>query len=113
MTTHYGQTILLRDAPGILEEYERHHADIWPEVAAGLRAIGIEQMRIWRLGRQLFMHMETTDGFDAERDFAQYERETPRAAEWQRLMESLQEPVPDAQPGEWWAQMKLVFELSS
>jgi L-rhamnose mutarotase len=108
---HYGQTILLRDAPGVIAEYERHHAKIWPEVAAGLRSIGIEQMRIWRLGRRLFMHMETVDGFDPERDFARYERETPRAAEWQRLMESLQEPDPEAQPGEWWAQMKMVFEL--
>lgn len=108
---HYGQTILLRDAPGVTEEYDRHHAAIWPEVAAGLRAVGIKQMRIWRLGRRLFMHMETVDGFDPPRDFARYEAETPRASEWQRLMESLQEPVPDAAPGEWWAQMQLVFEL--
>jgi L-rhamnose mutarotase len=111
MTQHFGQTILLRDDPGVTDAYERHHATIWPEVAVGLRAVGIEHMRIWRIGRRLFMHMETTDGFDAGRDFARYERETPRAAEWQRLMESLQEPAPEAQPGEWWAQMTLVFEL--
>jgi L-rhamnose mutarotase len=111
MTQHFGQTILLRDAPGVIDDYERYHAAIWPEVAAGLRAVGIEQMRIWRIGRRLFMHMETTDTFDATRDFGRYERDTHRAAEWQRLMESLQEPVPEARPGEWWAQMKLVFEL--
>jgi L-rhamnose mutarotase len=111
MTQHYGQTILLRDAPGVVDEYDRHHAAIWPEVAAGLRSVGIQQMRIWRLGRRLFMHMETIDGFDPARDFARYEAETPRAPEWQRLMESLQQPVDDAQPGEWWAQMQLVFEL--
>jgi hypothetical protein len=45
------------------------------------------------------------------RDFARYERDTPRAAEWQRLMESLQEPAPEATAGEWWAEMRLVFEL--
>jgi hypothetical protein len=26
-------------------------------------------------------------------------------------MASMQEPVPGAQPGEWWAEMKLVFTL--
>jgi len=26
-------------------------------------------------------------------------------------MASMQEPLPDAQPGEWWAEMQLVFTL--
>ena len=108
---HYGMTILLRDAPGVFETYVEHHANIWPEVERGLRAIGIREMRIWLLGRRLFMHMETDDGFDMARDFARYERETPRAGEWQRLMESLQEPAPEVAPGEWWAEMRMVFSL--
>jgi L-rhamnose mutarotase len=105
-------TLLLKDEPGVAERYVAEHATIWPEVAAGLRAIGIAQMRIWLAGRRLFMHMETSDEFEPARDFARYERETPRAAEWQRLMESLQEPAPEAAPGEWWADMRLVFELA-
>jgi L-rhamnose mutarotase len=55
--------------------------------------------------------METVDGFDPERDFARYRASDPRIDEWQALMESLQEPVPGAAPGEWWAEMRLVYSL--
>ena len=109
----YAQTILLRDDPDVLAAYRDHHDHIWPEVAEGLRGVGILQMRIWLLGRQLFMVMDTTDAFDPERDFARYEAGHPRRAEWQRLMESYQEPVAGAKPGEWWAQMELVFTLNA
>ena len=57
------------------------------------------------------MFMETIDEFDPERDFARYEAADPRCRQWQELMASMQEPVPDARPGEWWAEMKLVFSL--
>jgi len=107
----YGRTIYLKDDPKIIERYLEHHRAIWPEVERGLKSIGIERMLIFMLGRQLFMFMETTDAFDPERDFPRYEAMNPRNREWQELMASMQEPVPDAQPGEWWAEMKLIFTL--
>jgi len=109
----FAQTILLKDDPAVIAAYEAHHAAIWPEVAQGLREIGIERMVIWRSGRRLFMLMETVDGFDPARDFARYEDGQPRRQEWQRLMESFQEPVPEAKPGEWWAAMDEVFRLKA
>ena len=108
----YAQTIDLQDDPAIVAQYIEHHRNVWPEVERGLRAIGIRSMRIWLLGRRLFMVMETDDGFDAERDFARYRASDPRIDEWQTLMESFQRPAPEAKPGEWWAQMDLVYELS-
>jgi len=108
----YAQTLMLKDDPAVIAAYKAHHANIWPEVAEGLRAIGITQMQIWLLGRRLFMLMETVDDFDPGSDFPRYEAGHPRRAEWQRLMESLQEPVPEAKPGEWWAAMEEVFRLN-
>jgi L-rhamnose mutarotase len=55
--------------------------------------------------------METVDGFDPQHDFARYEASDPRIREWQQLMASLQEPVPEAKAGEWWAEMDLVYSL--
>lgn len=107
----YGRTINLKDDPKIIERYLEHHRAIWPEVERGLKSIGIERMLIFKLGRQLFMFMETTDDFDPDRDFPRYEANNPRNREWQQLMASMQEPVPGAQPGEWWAEMTLVFSL--
>jgi L-rhamnose mutarotase len=81
-------------------------------VERGLRAAGIETMRIWRLGRRLFMVMETADAFDPDVDWPRYMASDPKIAEWQSLMESLQEPVAERAAGEWWAAMDLVYELA-
>jgi L-rhamnose mutarotase len=107
----YGRTLNLKDDPATIQRYVEYHRSVWPEVERGLRAIGIERMLIWRLGRRLFMLMETVDDFDPERDFACYMDSDPRIREWQALMETFQEPVPEAQPGEWWADMDLVYSL--
>lgn len=108
----YGRTLNLKDDPAIIQRYDEYHRHVWPEVERGLRAIGIERMLIWRLGRRLFMLMETVDAFDPERDFARYMESDPRIREWQALMETFQEPVADAKPGEWWADMDLVYQLT-
>ena len=108
----YGRTINLKNDPEILRRYVEYHANVWPEVERSLRNIGIQRMLIFMLGRRLFMLMETVDSFDPEREFARHEVSHPRVKEWQNLMASFQEPVPEAKPGEWWAEMKLVFNLS-
>ena len=107
----YARTLNLKDDPAIVQRYIEHHRAAWPEVERGLLGIGIERMRIWLLGRRLFMLMETTDAFDPERDWARYLDGAPRIRRWQDLMASLQEPVPEAKAGEWWADMELVFAL--
>jgi L-rhamnose mutarotase len=107
----YARTLDLKDDPAMIAAYDAHHQAVWPEVERGLLTIGIERMRIWRLGRHLFMLMETTDSFDPEKDFARYMASDPRIREWQSLMESYQEPVAEAAPGVWWADMQLVYTL--
>ncbi len=107
----YALTIDLKDDPDVIARYVEHHRAVWPEVEAGLRDIGIGRMLIWRLDRRLFMLVEAADGFDWDRDFARYMERGGRIAEWQELMASLQEPIARAQPGEWWAQMELVYAL--
>lgn len=57
------------------------------------------------------MSLETGDGFDPARDFPRYEASHPRVKEWQDLMASMQEPVPEAAPGELWAEMNLAYRL--
>ena len=107
----YARTIDLKDDPQIIGRYVEHHRAVWPEVEAGLRRIGIERMVIWRLGHRLFMLVEAVDGFDWDRDFTRYMELGGRIPEWQALMDSFQQPVEDAQPGEWWAAMEQVYAL--
>jgi L-rhamnose mutarotase len=80
-------------------------------VIARLREIGIVEMRIYLVGRRLFMYMEAVDGFAPERDFPKL-AEDSRYREWDELMRGLQRPAPEARAGEWWAPMEEVFDLS-
>lgn len=107
----YGMTLMLKDDEGIVERYREYHRHAWPEVLARLREVGVEEMRIYLLGRRMFMYMEAVDGFAPERDFPKLNQD-PRYREWDELMRSLQEPAPEAKPGEWWAPMEEVFDLS-
>ena len=106
----YGLTLALRDDPAAIERYRQEHQRAWPEVIARLREIGIREMRIYLLGRRMFMYMEAVDGFDPGRDFPRL-NEDPRYREWDELMRSMQEKVPEAGEDEWWAEMELGFDL--
>jgi L-rhamnose mutarotase len=108
----YAKTILLKNDPEKIAEYRRHHDQIWPEVVASFRQVGVLDMRIWLLGHRLFMVMDTTDDFDPETDLQQYLLLDPKNDQWESLMASFQERVPEARPGELWADMELVFKMS-
>ena len=107
---YFGMTLNLKDDPEIIEKYKEYHRHPWPETLQGLRQVGILDMKIFLLGRRMFMYMATVDGFDPAVDFPRY-MEDPRAREWDDLMRTFQEPVAEAGEGEWWALMEQVFDL--
>lgn len=107
----FGMTLLLRDDPAGIEAYKRYHRAVWPAVKELIEAIGISKMSIFLRGRRMFMYFEAPDGFDASRDFGRL-MDDPRYVEWDRLMRQFQEPAPEADAGEWWAPMELVFDLA-
>jgi L-rhamnose mutarotase len=104
-------TVDLRDEPEAIAAYRTHHREVWPEVVESLRAAGVRHMDIRLLGRRLVMVVELEDGLDLARVFARHAVSSPRVAEWERLMKSLQQPAPDAPPGQWWAIMQPVYRL--
>ena len=62
----YCRTLDLRNDPELIAEYRRRHSreNIWPEVMAGIREVGILEMEIYILGTRLFMIVETPLEFD-------------------------------------------------
>ena len=107
----YALTVNLQDDPAKIERYKLEHTRVWPEVLAQIRKIGIQQMKIWQIGNQLFMYIETDDDFDLDRDFARV-REDPKSVEWNEWMaREFQAPSPWAKEGQWWAPMELAFDL--
>ena len=87
-------TIDLVDDPELADEYCRLHADVWPEVRDGLRAVGVHELHIFRHVRRLFMLMEVVDDFDPDTDFPAYLDTHPRCREWETLMDRFQPRSP-------------------
>lgn len=108
----FALTINLVDDPDKIEAYKKYHREVWPEVIENLRSVGIRDMRIYLLGRRMFMLMQADDAFQPDRDFARLEQSSARYNEWQRTMDEFQVRVPEAKPGEHWAAMDKVFDLS-
>ena len=108
---HLALTLNLKDDPALIEAYKTYHANAWPEVVDALKTVGILQMKIWLLGRRLFMWVEVEDDFDPAVDFPRYLEQDPRCKEWEDLMTTMQAPVPEAGPGEKWAMMEEVFAI--
>jgi len=107
----YAYTVNLKDDPEVIRQYDAYHAAIWPEVAASLKAVGMREVSIWRLGRRLFMVVRADDDFDPVEAGRRHRATHPRILEWETLMDSYQERVPEYDGPGFWAQMPKVFEL--
>lgn len=112
MSARYCQALDLVDDPALIAEYEALHQRIWPEVARHIRACGIVDMQIWRLGTRLFMIMDVDDDFSFDRA-AQLDADNPVIAKWEAQMWQFQLPTPWTPEGEKWVPMTQLFSLAA
>ena len=103
----FGQVLGLR--PEKLEEYEQHHAEIWPEIAAAIHAAGIRRYSIFHHAGKLFAYYEYHGPDDEYAARMEQLAKAPRMREWWDIMEPMQTPDPDRPAGSWWTDMKEVF----
>lgn len=102
----------LHDDPALIAAYEEHHRRVWPEVLAHLRAQGVRELEIFRLGTRMVMVMDTDDAvFDSAR-MAAAESGDPRLREWEELMWRFQKPTPWTPAGAKWTPMQNLFRLT-
>ena len=110
MSNRYCLALDLKDSPQLIEEYKRHHQNVWPEITKSIREAGIEDMEIYLVGRRLFMIMEVSDRFSFE-EKARADRSNPKVQEWEKLMWKFQQPLLQASLGEKWVLMERIFKL--
>lgn len=109
-TKRYCQTLDLKNDPALIDEYEKRHLEIWPEIREGLHSVGVLDMEIYRLDNRLFMIVETAADFEWEKAFTRLAM-LPRQQEWEDYMSLFQEARPGASSREKWKMMDRMFTL--
>lgn len=105
----YVRTLELVDDPVLIEQYLEAHRNIWPEITAGIRSVGIDRMDLYRLGRRLVMIIETADDVDIQAAFDRLAT-LPRQAEWEEYVGRFQQTA-GGSSAEKWQDLDLFFEL--
>ena len=111
MNRRFCLTLDLKSDPELIAVYKRYHEKIWPEITASLKSAGIEDAEIYLLGTtRMCMILEVNDrfSFDAK---AEADGNNPKVREWEELMWSFQQGLPQAKPGEKWLLMERIFKL--
>lgn len=93
--------------PKGIDEYERLHAAVWPEVLATIHACNIRNYSIFRHGEMLFAYFEYV-GDDYAADMEKMAAD-PKTQEWWRLNRPLQQPLQE--DGEWWTTVREIFHV--
>ncbi len=108
----YCQTLSLRDNPELIAEYRRRHSreQVWPEIIAGMRSVGILEMEIYLLGTRLFMIVETPMDFEWDEAMAKLAA-LPRQQEWEDSMAIFQLVQPGSSSAQKWQQMERIFQI--
>ena len=111
-TKRYCQTLSLKNNPILIEEYRKIHSEekAWPEIRAGIRAVGILEMEIYILGSQLFMIIETPLDFDWKIAMDKLSN-LPRQAEWEKCVSKFQDCPCLSSSAEKWKLMERMFYL--
>jgi L-rhamnose mutarotase len=100
---------IIRLRPEHEVEYRRLHANVWPGVVATLRRVGVRNYSIFLRDGLLFSYLEYTgDDWSAAQAEIAADPDTQR---WWLLTDPMQEPLPTAAEGEWWAPIQEVFHL--
>ena len=105
--TRYASVIGIK--PENRAEYERLHADVWPDILAKIYECNIRNYSIYRYGELLFSYFEYV-GNDFDADMAKM-GEDPTTQKWLDVCKPLQTPVSDRAQGEWWAAIPEVFHV--
>lgn len=103
----------LKDDEQAIQEYERLHQQVWPEVEAQFLEFGVLSIDIYRLGTRLCMVMETDDACFNPALFQAAQESDPRVQEWEKLMWRFQSPTPWTPAGEKWVAAQSIYQFNA
>jgi L-rhamnose mutarotase len=92
-------------------EYIRYHEQVWPKVLKTIAECEIKNYSIFLNNGLLFSYFEY-HGSDYEADMRKMAA-CPETQRWWVLMNPMQVPTEDAEPGEKWKRMREVFHFDA
>jgi L-rhamnose mutarotase len=100
------QAYTMKLKPGCVVEYKKRHDELWPELTAALRGVGVSDFSIFLDEKTLTLFVVRKIGDNAA--FAKLPQ-LPIVRKWWDFMSPLMEVNADNSPKEW--QMREVFHL--
>ncbi|WP_084823247.1 MULTISPECIES: L-rhamnose mutarotase [Sphingobacterium] len=99
------------DNPEKLKEYLAYHDRVWPEVEAGFKKAGYQQIALYRFDKLIVMTVRVPIGADLDKMGKEAEAYSPKCAEWNVRMNAYQQGVRGTEAGQKWAETKLFYEF--
>lgn len=111
-TKIYVRTLTLRPDSALIDEYRHRHAagNVWPEIVAGIKSVGVLEMDIYIAGNTLVMTVEMPADLDWEQAMNRLAT-LPRQQEWETYMAEFQQAGPNATAAAKWVPMERMFHL--
>ena len=100
----------LKNDEKLIEEYDRYHQNVWPEIIDSIVVSGIKELEIYRVSNRLFMIMQTDENFSFDEKNA-LDNANPKVQEWEELMWKYQQALPLSKTDEKWILMHKIFDL--
>lgn len=101
----------LKNDDSLISAYLKHHQNVWPEIELNLKSSGIIALDIYRVENRLFMILETNEEFNWEKKELA-DQNNPRVQEWEKLMWTFQQALPNSKEGEKWRMMEKIYTLT-
>ena len=106
----YCMSLDLKNDAEKIDAYIQHHHNVWPEINQSLIDSGIEYAEIYITGNRLFMILEVDDSFTFEKKSIM-DSQNPKVQEWEALMETFQQKLPNTEKDTKWVLMDKIYSL--
>jgi L-rhamnose mutarotase len=108
----YCKVLKLQDDPSLIEKYKKVHKpeNLWPEISAGIREVGILDMELYLHGNVAIMIMDTVPDFDHDKAMKRL-GSLPRQKEWEEYVSAFQNAGDKADTPEKWQVIERIFVL--
>lgn len=104
------QIIQLVESPEAIAAYRKAHDEIWPEIRAGIKSVGITRMDLYLHGYTAVMLVELPDDVSFDEAMARLAT-LPRQDEWEAHVAPYQKCDPAATSAAKWQRMTKIFAL--